>query len=291
MLIDFFQYGLLKITGVDTKKLLQGQLTCDVEKIQPNQCCVSAHCNSQGRMISLFHLLRKDEDYYLLLPRTMVEIAFNALKKYSPFYKTQLNDVSKSISCVGYKGNFKSQYKCFTVSLPESHHFILGEKNFIEEITTELKQDPLLQKNTDWHYLTIHQGIPTIYPETSGKFLPHEINLHTINDAISFDKGCYTGQEIIARMHYRGKLKKRLHHAFINTAIEPKPGANIYFQQNHTKQIGGTIVDSHEESHHHYHVLFIADDVIAQKTTLYLEPDAQTYLQIQNQSGNNNVCE
>lgn len=291
MLIDFFQYGLLKITGVDTKKLLQGQLTCDVEKIQPNRCCIAAHCNSQGRMISLFHLLRSDDDYYLLLPRTMVEIACNALKKYSLFYKTQLSNVSESMSCVGYTGNFKSQYKRFTISQEPSRHFIVSDKKYIDEITKELSQDPLLKKNVNWHYLTTHQGLPTLYPETSGKFLPHEINLHTINDAISFDKGCYTGQEIIARIHYRGKLKKKLQYAVINTAIEPIPGANVYFLENNDKQIGGTIVDSHEDSHHHYRVLFISDDVTAEKKNLYLEPDTQAYLQIQNQSSNNNVCE
>jgi len=90
-----------------------------------------------------------------------------------------------------------------------------------------------------WHLQNINENIPEIYPETFEKFTPHDLNLQLI-DAIDFEKGCYQGQEIIARMHYRGKLKQHLYRAVIETTQPITPCTKIINQENKTV---GYIVD------------------------------------------------
>lgn len=185
--------GLLKVSGSDAKKLLQGQLTCDVNNVASTQPQLGAHCNPQGRIISLFYLFNYQDNYYLQMPRDMIDIALKALKKYAPFFKVELTDASDESNIIGSLGSH----------LP----------TFLEN------------------------GVAMIYPETSGVFLPHEINLPQLN-GVSFNKGCYTGQEIIARMHYRGKLKNQLHLATCKS--ETLIRGNDIFDNN---GIAGKVVD------------------------------------------------
>src|SRR3990167_4341906 len=220
--------GLLKITGTDAKKFLQGQLTCNLEEVTSSQSRVGAHCNPQGRIISLFRIFLYSENYYLQMPRELIPIAMKALQKYAVFFKITLSDASHELYQIGYEGAIDSyphktdeQYTSDThilIKLPYALPRYLkisraNEKIFTDTISKWKKQDIL-------------QQIPAIYPETSEKFLPHELNLPALN-AVSFNKGCYTGQEIIARLHYRGKLKTELQHLTLELPREPIPGQEL----------------------------------------------------------------
>lgn len=189
--------ALLKISGTDACKFLQGQLTNNVSALADRQFTLSAHCNPQGRVISLFYLIHLNDAYYLLMPEKMLPITLAALKKYAVFFKSALEDATQELT----------------------------------DVLTKIGNPTLFD---------IHAGVPRIHPETSGAFLPHDINLDQLG-AISFDKGCYTGQEIIARMHYRGKLKKRMQSTTLTTDNPPQPGAE------HTL---GTIVDVLTQNNH-----------------------------------------
>ena len=215
---DLSQLGLLAVTGQDAKQFLQGQLTCDIEDISSTQSRLGAHCNPQGRIISLFRLFFYSSNYYLQMPREMVPTALNALKKYAVFFKVTLNDASDSLICIGYAGD---QLKNVVETLPENindaittndlliiktadspapRYEIFGAFLAISTLWEKLAKQTTFVSAEAWKYSDIQAGIPAVYPETSGKLLPHDINLHNLN-AISFKKGCYTGQEIIARMH------------------------------------------------------------------------------------------
>lgn len=227
--------GLLKITGVDAKKLLEGQLTCHVENLVPNQSCLGAHCNPQGRVISLFRLFLFHDAYYLFMPKTLVPIALEALKKYAVFYKVELKDASDELVSVV----------------------------------------PITQLAA---YSDVHQGIPAIYPETSGKFLPHDLNLPALG-VVSFDKGCYTGQEIIARMQYRGKPKNHLYHATITTPNPPLPGEDIYTHPEADRAVG-MVADVLQLENNVYHVLLVTDETNATNAHLYIKPNTEIFLTI-----------
>ena len=206
--------GLIKISGVDAEKFLQGQLTCDVKTIASDatttQSCLGAHCNVKGRIVFTFRLFYSDGSYFLSLPKTQVEYAIQSLKKYAVFSKVSIEDVSETVSTIN----------------PE-------------------------QKIAD-----IEAGIAEIYPETREQFTPHELNYHQLG-AISFDKGCYIGQEIVARMHYLGKLKSTLVLATLSTTTPPTRGEKIFYGEQEKPELAGYLVDYAHINKDQYKLLII----------------------------------
>lgn len=228
--------GLLLVSGQEASKFLQGQLTCDVENI-PNQGTLGAHCNPQGRVICLFYLYRSATNYYLLMPRKMVPIAEVALKKYAIFFRVVLTDVSEQFIYVGIQGLASHHFETMPViSLTPERHIVAVDRIEWEHILP-------VGHASNWKLLNISQQLPSIYPETSGKFLPHELKLPELN-AIHFAKGCYTGQEIIARLHYRGKIKTGLHQGIVVTAHSLLPGTEVFVNQQNERTVAGHIIDS-----------------------------------------------
>lgn len=110
----------------------------------------------------------------------------------------------------------------------------------------------------EWRYFDLGKGIPQVYPETSGLFLPQELRLHELQ-GLSFNKGCYTGQEIIARLHYKGKLKNKLYAAKLHTPARPSPGSAIY-QLDTASEPSGTIVDCRQLSYNLYQILVLTTE-------------------------------
>jgi folate-binding protein YgfZ len=220
---DRHKTTVVSISGPDAKKLLQGQLTCDLEKVKENEWRLGAHCNPKGRVVSLFHITLNNNSYYLRLPSDMAGIAIDALKKYAIFYKVKI------------------------------------------DITDDTN---LLNLLDDAHYkiANIRNGIPDVYQTTTGKYLPHELNLHK-HDGISLDKGCYTGQEIIARMHYLGKLKNHLYSATIN-ALDLTPGQDIYAAES--TQPVASMVDACNLDNETSIALILTDDSTAKSGNLHI---------------------
>jgi tRNA-modifying protein YgfZ len=221
--------GLLKVAGSDAKKLLQGQLTCNLDDISDNESLLGAHCNPQGRILSLFRVILHNGDYYLEMPAEIVPVALMALKKYAVFFKVELSDASAELAAIS---------------------------------------DAATLTANAWKANNIQAGIPAIYTATTGKLLPHEINLPLIN-AVSFTKGCYTGQEIIARMQYRGQLKKRMFRARVTANHPPAAGADIYSDSGPC----GMVVDSCQEAETSYQVLVVANQADHDNLQLFLDPD------------------
>ncbi|MBV9575264.1 MAG: folate-binding protein YgfZ [Gammaproteobacteria bacterium] len=278
------QLGFIKITGNDAKKFLQGQLTCDVEKITSTHNTMAAHCNPQGRMISLFYLFLFEEDYYLLMHKSMIKIALSALQKYAVFYKVQLSDASDTFSSMGCLHFTSCKFNNVAlINIPSTTQrcLFVGEKKIIEKILQTATQP--IYGPQEWHYLDITEALPTLYPETSGKFLPHELKLHEFH-AIDFQKGCYTGQEIIARMHYRGKLKNDLYKASIISQLPLLPGTDIYAVENREAHVSGIIVDVYEMTDQSFYTLILVDKVHAKNQTLFLKEENEIFFTMINEN-------
>lgn len=250
---DLSKLGLLKVSGIGASKLLQGQLTCDIEQLKDKQGTFGAHCNPQGRVISLFHLFRVNEEFFLLMPETLVSIASAALKKYAPFYKCTIETASKEIFVIGAQDNSTRFDAIAAYTYPDS-----GRTIYLLETAPAKSLAPY----DDWHYLDLLEGIPAIYPETSGLFLPHDLNLTQL-EAVSFTKGCYTGQEIIARMHYRGKPKNHLYRGAAKQKLAPC--ADIMAGGI----VAGTVIDCSQQAYNEsYPLLFVASETSVATETL-----------------------
>lgn len=241
-------YGLIKISGNDAGKFLQGQLTCNVD-LMTTQAKLAAHCNPQGRIISLFYIFNLANEYYLLLPIDMVTIAINALKKYAVFFKTAIEDVTSQYNIIGQHGSTPqtlSQQSIAHVSLSPTRYI------FISKIIPPANAIQIFE----WKAQDLLEKIPSVYAATSNTFLPHELDLPSLG-AIDFEKGCYTGQEIIARMHYRGKVKVKLFCCEITSEQPPALGEDVYSQ---TDAISGSVVETCFIDENNYLVLITANE-------------------------------
>ena len=216
--------GLLQFSGADAAKFLQGQLSCDVLGLSDTQAAAGCYCSPQGRIKANFILIKQDDNNYLmLLPIPQISFLIETMSPYVAFFKCEMTDAS-------------NDWNAFGLSLDENTNDDLFDKlmNSNANIWQLVKADTLLavrlpgeslrwhclsSKSTvsslesitestgqDWQLADMESGWTWIDDENRDKFLPHDLSLPDIG-AVSFTKGCYTGQEIVARMQYRGTPK------------------------------------------------------------------------------------
>ncbi|WP_373185475.1 folate-binding protein YgfZ [Halopseudomonas sp.] len=222
--------GILAVNGPDSARFLQGQVTCDVARLSVPESILGARCNPKGRMQSSFRLLRHGEsDYLLAMAEELVAPQIADLAKYAAFFKTEISDANGQWVRLGLSGPGATETLARTglgtpeatnsVSQSESGMVVRLVDSDIFELwlpagSAEATIDALLQTAQPaplnyWQMLQIRNGIGQVFGETREHFIPQMLNLQVF-DAVSFKKGCYTGQEIVARMKYLGKLKKRM---------------------------------------------------------------------------------
>ena len=220
--IDLNHLSVLEVYGEGSFDLLQGQITCDVSKVSSINSELGALCNAKGRVISSFNLCYlQDRSYALIGHNEALLKTEEELKKYSPFYKVELKE-NKSFSFFGVDKNiFENIYDKQMVQTENTIEigacrFIhyLGKKFLLafcnKDGLSEFKNLFELDKErAQWNLDEILCQNVEISKENIGKFTPHELN-YDVNDRIDFDKGCYTGQEVVARMQYRSKNLPRL---------------------------------------------------------------------------------
>lgn len=228
--------GLVSLEGPDTDKLLQGQLTCDMAAITADQPGSGALCTPKGRMLANVTLYRAGEQTRLVSHRALAQSLLDTLKKYAVFYKTRLADASGAVRVLGIAGPDAGALaaeqcagapgECDLVALSPGRALLVVAVDRAEAVWTRLATRVTPAGVPLWTLLAIRDGQGEVRPETLEEFIPQMLNLqHT--GAVSFRKGCYTGQEIVARMQYLGKLKRRMYRLAIPTADVPAPGAEI----------------------------------------------------------------
>lgn len=237
------QLSVLSVSGNDALKFLQGQLTNDISLATSTQSIYAGFCNPKGRLLAFFHVIKYLDSYLLLFPQSIAE---NITKKLSMYIlrsdvKLEL-DPDRLMHLGLYTDNPRSELGLLN-NLPKNEMESVGEKSLI---ATKLYSDGLrliiigdknncnnfIKNNSDtfekdefnvWAAHNIKAGIPNIFNETQEAFIPQSINLDVIG-AINFKKGCYTGQEIVARTHYLGKPKRRMYKASFQSQSQPLYG-------------------------------------------------------------------
>ena len=238
------QLGLISIQGPDASRFLQGQLTADIEALAIGESTLAAHCDPKGRMHANFYLHCAASDHYLLqLPVAVVSTALAALNKYAVFSKATLTDLSAQYAAFGFANIQSDPVTADTFAIITTGS--IGSVQWIKrtDIDSFLNSLESLEAqwcgSAAWEYRLITAGVGFIQPQTVGEFIPQMFNLDYLG-GISFTKGCYTGQEIIARMKYRGKVKRRCYPFVTATASNALAIGDECF--NAEAQLIGTVV-------------------------------------------------
>lgn len=267
--IDLIDLGLIRISGKDAKPFLQGQLTCDLEEINAKQSRLGAHCDTKGRIIASFRLFFYQNDYYFLLQQSTLPLLLTSLQKYAVFSKVVLKEVSEDWQKIGlYDPAIKDLLKEQKLYITKENGVTESNRKLSLSIPGPVPRTILLapasepisygdanferQSINHWHLLDIMAGIPVIYPETSGQFTPHQLNFPEIG-GVSFNKGCYIGQEIIARTHYLGKSKSRLYRVSFQANTPPLPGTPLLDNEQKTEK--GALIMCAQEQDNRYQAL------------------------------------
>ncbi|TBU95701.1 CAF17-like 4Fe-4S cluster assembly/insertion protein YgfZ [Phytopseudomonas dryadis] len=255
--------GILAVRGPDAGKFLQGQLTCNLNYLGANGSSLGARCTPKGRMLSSFRIVAVADGFVLAMARELVEPQLTDLQKYAVFSKSRLTDESADWARFGLSGGEAAlqalglQLDALGDSVAHSQDLLAvrlsdGRAELWAPAAQAQRVQQLLSEHlpqaalNDWLLAQVRAGIGQVMGATRELFIPQMINLQALG-GVSFKKGCYTGQEIVARMQYLGKLKRRLYRLGLAGTQLPEPGCEL-FSPVHRSAVGEVVLAATGES-------------------------------------------
>jgi len=238
---DLSNNAVLSVSGDDAAAFLQGQLTNDVEALGVNRAQWNGWCSPKGRLLATFLLVRRPDGYLLMLP---AEIAGPIAKRLGMFVlrsKVKIADVSDRYARRGIIGRRAGPAPMEVVEDEGAILVGLEPGRIVALMPPERALTPNAGADA-WELAAIRAGVPTITAATQEAFVPQMANFELVG-GVSFKKGCYPGQEIVARMQYRGGLKRRMAIAHVDGTERPQPGQSVY-SAAFGEQAAGTIVNA-----------------------------------------------
>ena len=190
--------ALLKISGNDAEEFLQNQFTNDIKKIDRKKVQFNAYCQHQGKVIAFFWVMRMGEDFFLSFPDELLEKIENRLK----FFVIMSDVIIKNVT------NVLIQTGLINESSP--NEFRINDELAVVIEDSNGQSVELAENHISWEKACLDSHLPEIYNVTSEKLVPQMLNLDINELGVSFSKGCYPGQEVVARLHYLGSAKRRL---------------------------------------------------------------------------------
>lgn len=261
ILTDLSHLGLLEVSGEDAVTFLQGQLTNDVKQLNGSNSHYSGYCTAKGRLLALFLAFSHGDHIHLQLNGALTEAILKRLKMFVLRSKVRIEDASSRIIRIGLSGPDTPALlsKVFAQVPAEAHELVSMDNSAVirlpgaaprfvaytspehaPEMWARFAQTCKPVGAPCWDWLEIQAGIPDITPATQEQFVPQMVNLDLLG-GISFKKGCYTGQEIVARTHYLGKVKRRTYAAHVARDQMPQPG-NPVFGKESTEPVGQVVL-------------------------------------------------
>jgi tRNA-modifying protein YgfZ len=224
------RYGVLAVTGADAREFLHAQLTNDIANLPPDRAALAGWCTAKGRLLASMLVIPSSQGFLLQLSR---DLAAAVAKRLSMFVlRSKVKIADESDAWVQY-GIWDADFHVAGVAWEgDSVTVRVGERRFLK-IGRGLSQS-CAQSEENWTLQEIREGRPLITAATQDQFVPQMVNFETLG-AIDFQKGCYPGQEIVARAQYRGEVKRRMVHLRAPAGTELKPGQEFN---------GGVVVDS-----------------------------------------------
>ena len=216
---------ILKISGNDAESFLQSQLSNDIGKLNNSSVQLSAYCQHQGKILSLFWVIRLTEGFYLSFPADLLDSIQSRLKMFVIMADVIIEDVSMRFAQIGV---LEEKY---------SSSFRINEKMSLIIIENTDLSSFDIGPNGLWDMACVDCYLPDVFLSTTEKFVPQMLNLDINEKGVSFSKGCYPGQEVVARLHYLGSAKRRLF-AF-KSDEEMQVGDSLYCQTSKAAKLRG----------------------------------------------------
>lgn len=248
---------MLEISGDDATTYLQGQLTNDIRELANKPFQYSAHLNNKGRILASFIITSPCENtYYLITSKTLVDKITPRLKMFILRSKVNLILSNKFLSLSDTK-------------IDAQHSFELNQQYHLNIHDNPIENAQI--NSNAWHQALVELPFPMIYLDTMEKIIPQQVNFDLLG-GINFKKGCYTGQEIVARTHYLGKIKRRM--AKFTTKTQPHIGQSVVSPIVENQETG-FVVDFYQADENYHGLVSVQNDCI---DNIYFDGENQNQL-------------
>ena len=260
-LMTLDDWALATLTGADAEKYLQGQVTADGAQLTEHQHLLAAHCDPKGKMWSNLRLFRRQDGFALIERRSLRDAQLTELKKYAVFSKVTIapDDEHVLLGVAGFQA--RAALKNLFSELPDAEKQVVSEgetsilwfehpaERFLlvtdaataERVTDALRGEAQLNNSQQWLALNIEAGLPVIDAVNSAQFIPQATNIQALG-GISFKKGCYTGQEMVARAKFRGANKRALWTLAGRASRVPEAGEDLELKMGENWRRTGTVL-------------------------------------------------
>lgn len=298
MLLNDWQ--LVNVTGPDASKYLQGQLTVDVAALTEHEHTLCGHCDAKGKMWSDLRLFHRAEGFSYLVRRSVAENQITELKKYAVFSKLTISADNDAVilGVAGFKADAAlaayfpqlpdantpavthEDTTLLYLSQPEARYLLVTSLSTAEMLTDKLRDSAQFNDGQQWIELEIEAGQPVIDVANSGQFIPQATNLQAL-DGICFKKGCYTGQEMVARAKYRGANKRALYWLQGSASRVPQAGEDLELKLGENWRRTGTVLAAVQLNDGSLNVQVVLNNDLEANSVLRVRDDEGSMLTIQ----------
>jgi len=285
VLCDLSQFGSLRVSGEDAQSFLQNLLSNDIRNVDATHAQISSFNTAKGRMLAVFLIWREGEDYLLQLPATILETMRKKLSMYVLRAKVRIVDASNERITLGISGDQATEilrnvsdylpienFTCLAteqwqiLKINDTRYQLITTPQHAGKLWAAISKDAQAVGSVCWDWLNIRSGIPIVVPKTQEEFVPQMANLDVLG-GINFKKGCYPGQEIVARMHYLGKLKRRMYLSHLAGSDAPQAGDEL-FSADMEGQASGMIANAAPAPKGGYDILAVIQTASAESATV-----------------------
>jgi folate-binding protein YgfZ len=279
--------GLVSVRGPDAQAFLHAQLTSDIAGLGASRTQWSGYCSPKGRLLATFLVWRHDDEFLLQLPESLRASIQSRLARYVLRARVKLENPESRLYGV-WGDNARATIANVAGELPsEAHHVSMAEGVRVARLSIDrfvvvassqraasvramLLSHAREAPESVWSRLDIQAGVPIILPQTQEEYVPQMVNLDAIG-GLSYTKGCYPGQEIVARTHYLGRLKQRAYRIHVPVTEPPLPGDPLYSPLFGADQASGAVLYAAPSEKHGYDALAVVQTSAARSGELRLK--------------------
>jgi folate-binding protein YgfZ len=276
VLADLSHLAVLAFSGEDAQAFLQGQLTCDLTAIRAGSAMLGAYCSPKGRMLADFFLARGEDRFVMLLPRTLAAAIEKRLRMF--VLRSRVHVAPGNEVLLGAAGpraadalrGLSTADGSMVLEVPGGRFIAVIAPEAAPGVWKSLRAKLRPVGTSCWEWLDIRAGIPMIPPAMQDRLVPQMANLELLG-GVSFNKGCYTGQEVVARSQYLGKVKRRMYLARLSGEPAPPQAGDELFSDDLGDQACGWVINAQPSPGSGYDLLAVVPVASREHSTVHLK--------------------